>query len=187
LPFFFRLGWLAPWGWGRASLGRGTRAALVLGGLAVGLAVLVSMWFDYKRVERMSYADTLTATSPARPTFWFRDIANATYAAKVPLARATAPQVLEMHMRALHLLPTPQLLRRTATLLAMTGQDDEAMRIVDRLHYYYNMDMRAEIATLTRDCRALSAQDKPLQFCREIERRNVGLNQGKVSRAVDDE
>ncbi len=167
LPFCFLLGWLDPGAWrmpagiSRVMQWRGWPVAWLL----AGGVVLGSIWLDYQRAEAVTYAAAPTETMPSRPRLWFRDVAEQRYTTRMPLSHANAERALERHITALHVLPTPALIRRTALLTAMPGDTAGAMQLVDLLRFYYNVNMVSERQQVAKLCATLPETDRPRSFC----------------------
>ncbi|WP_130391260.1 PglL family O-oligosaccharyltransferase [Cupriavidus agavae] len=164
LPFCFMLAWLDPSGFGR----RLPRGAAGLAGVVFVVAagfVLAGMWQDYKRVEAREYASDAQRDSLPMPRQWFRQHAASDAAERAAITYGDARTLLPAHMAALHLLPTPTMIRRTAWLLALTGEQVRARLWMERLRYYYQGDEAAQLAALVHDCEAVASSHRPREFC----------------------
>lgn len=171
LPFCFLLAWLEPTGIG----GRWPRSATTLVCVvfvAVSAAVLTTLWQDYKRVEAREYASEERRDALPLPRYWFRQHAASDIAEHMTITPGSAASLLPAHVDALHLLPTPNLIRRTAWLLALTGEQARARLWMERLRYYYQGDEAAQIAALSRDCDAVAADRRPREFCAWVRMRD---------------
>lgn len=169
--FCFLLGWLEPGGWtlhgrfARVGVRRGASLAFATACALGGGLVLMAVLLDYKRAEDVSRAAVFNPTEPPRPRFWFRDVAEHRQTARMPLMRANAVDALARHQRALHVLPTPTLIQRTALLTAMQGDIATAQRMVDDLQYYYWINPANERLQLARLCATLPAKERPHPYC----------------------
>lgn len=164
LPFCFLLGFLEPAGLGRLW----PRAAVRLGVLvsvAVAAFVLATMWQDYRRIEAREYASDEHRDSLPMPRLWFRQHAASEVTERVAITPDNAAGLLPAHIAALHLLPTPTLIRRSAWLLALTGEQARAQLWMERLRYYFQGDEPAQFTALVRDCEAVAADRRPREFC----------------------
>ncbi|WP_343655074.1 Wzy polymerase domain-containing protein [Cupriavidus sp.] len=164
LPFCFLLAWLEPSGLGRPWPRAGAMLAS-LAFVAVSAVALVTLWQDYKRVEAREYASEAHRDALPMPRFWFRQHAASDVAEHTTITPDSAAGLLPAHIDALHLLPTPNLIRRSAWLLALTGEQDRARLWMERLRYYYQGDEAAQFGVLSRDCDALGADSRPREFC----------------------
>lgn len=171
LPFCLLLAWLDPAGLlpGRPTATAGMPPPLrgLLAGLvaAVSVAALATLWQDYRRVEAREYATRDRLDALPLPRFWFRAHASAHRAEMADLAPANAGFWLPRHLAAVHLLPTPAMIARSAWLLALTGREDQARLWMERLHYYYLGDEAAQFAMVARLCDAQAADERPADFC----------------------
>lgn len=164
LPFCFLLAWLEPAGLGRAW----PRAATILATLAFVVAsvfVLTTLWQDYRRVEAREYAAEERRDALPMPSHWFRQHAASDAAEHATITPGNAASLLPAHVAAVHLLPTPTLIRRSAWLLALTGEQARARLWMERLRYYYQGDEAAQFAALSQDCDAVAADHRPREFC----------------------
>ncbi|AZG12492.1 PglL family O-oligosaccharyltransferase [Cupriavidus pauculus] len=164
LPFCFLLAWLEPAGVGR-PWPRGVATVACVAFVIVSAGVLATLWQDYKRVEAREYASDEHRVSLPLPRFWFRQHAAADIAEHTTITPDSAASLLPAHLDALHLLPTPNLIRRSAWLLALTGDQARARLLMERLRFYYQGDEAAQFAALSRDCEALGADRRPRDFC----------------------
>ncbi|WP_404993496.1 Wzy polymerase domain-containing protein [Cupriavidus pauculus] len=164
LPFCFLLAWLEPSGFGRA-LPRPVLAALGVVFVATASAVLVTQWQDYRRVEAREYASDEHRDSLPMPRYWFRAHAESDAAEHVIITATNAASLLPAHVSALHLLPTPTLIRRSAWLLALTGESSRARLWMERLAFYYQGDESVQFNALVQDCDAMDAAHRPKDFC----------------------
>lgn len=164
LPFCFLLAWLEPSGVGK----RWPRFAVTVVGVvfvAGSAVVLATLWQDYKRVEVREYAGDEHRAALPMPRYWFRQHAASDVAEHTTITPGSAAGLLPNHIAALHLLPTPTLIRRSAWLLALTGEQERARLWMERLRYYYQGDEATQFDALARDCDALSADRRPREFC----------------------
>ncbi|WP_454720125.1 MULTISPECIES: Wzy polymerase domain-containing protein [Cupriavidus] len=165
LPFCFMLGWLEPSGFGRL---RAPRVAAVLAGLVfagVSAAVLATMWLDFRRAEAREYAHAERRAALPMPQRWFRRAAESDAAEDAVITPANAAQLLPPHIAAVHLLPTPTLIARTAWLFALTGDPGQGRAWLERLHFYYAGDEARQFAEVARACAGVDAAARPRDFC----------------------
>jgi hypothetical protein len=128
-------------------------------------AVLVTMWQDYRRVEAREYTNIQRSAALPMPPLWFRQYAAADVAERAVITPANAAQLLPGYIAAVHLLPTPTMIARTAWLLALTGDPVQGRQWLQRLHYYYAGDEAAQYAMLDRACRQVADDKRPRAFC----------------------
>lgn len=164
LPFCFLLAWLEPSGFGK-RLPRAVPAMACVMFIVVSAFLLVTLWQDYKRVEAREYAHEEKRDSLPMPKLWFRQHAASDSVEHARITPDNAASLLPAHMAALHLLPTPNLIGRTAWLLALTGDQAKARQWVERLPYYFQGDEATVFEMLSRDCDALGADRRPREFC----------------------
>lgn len=169
LPFCLLLAWLDPAGLlpgprrvGMPWLARGVAAVLVV---AASVGALVTLWQDYRRVEARQYAGRDRFDALPLPRFWFRAHASAHRAEMAEPTAANAGYWLPRHVAAVHLLPTPSMIARSAWLLALTGREQQARLWMERLRYYYFGDEAAQFAILVRNCEAQAVAGRPAEFC----------------------
>lgn len=165
LPFCFLLGWLEPSGFGPARLPRALTAVAALAFVVATAGVLATLWQDYRRVEAREYATNGRRDALPVPAFWFRQHLHADQAERAVITAANARQQLPAHVAAVHLLPTPTMISRTAWLFALTGDPAQGRAWMERLRYYYAGDEAAQLASLDRDCAAVAAATRPRSFC----------------------
>ncbi len=168
LPFCFMLGWLEPGGFGRWRLPRWLSLGLLAGFAAVSAIVLVTMWQDYRRAEAREYAPRERRATLPMPAYWFRQYASADVAERAVITPANAAELLPSHIAAVHLLPTPTMIARTAWLMALTGDGAQGRAWLERLRYYYLGDEPAQYATLDQACREVADAARPREFCRWV-------------------
>lgn len=174
LPFCFMLGWLEPSGFCRM---RAPRWLAVLAGVAfigVAAALLATMWQDYRRAEAREYARAERRAALPMPRFWFRQAAAAEAAEDATITPENAAQLLPPHIAALHLLPTPTLIARTAWLLALSGDPVQGRAWLERLHFYYLGDEANQFADLAHACAEVDPVARPRDFCDWIRARSKG-------------
>ena len=164
LPFCFLIAWLEPAGFGK-RVPRGVATLATLGFVALSAVVLATLWQDYKRVEAREYASDEHRDALPTPRYWFRQHAASDVVEHTIITPDAAARLLPGHIEALHLLPTPTLIRRSAWLLALTGEQERARLWMERLRYYYQGDEAAQLGALSRDCDALGADHRPREFC----------------------
>ncbi|PZX30493.1 putative lipopolysaccharide biosynthesis protein [Cupriavidus phytorum] len=165
LPFCFMLGWLEPSGFGRWRLPLPLARGLVLAFVAVAAVVLGTMWQDYRRAEAREYASSEGRQALPMPRFWFRQHAQADAAGQAAITPENAAALLPVHIAAVHLLPTPTMIARTAWLLALTGDAAQGRQWMERLRWYYLGDEATQYATIAQACRGVTADQRPQAFC----------------------
>ncbi|KUE86153.1 ligase [Cupriavidus necator] len=165
LPFCFMLGWLEPSGFGRWRVPMPVARGLALAFVVVAVAVLATMWQDYRRAEAREYASSEGRNALPMPRFWFRQHAQADAAGLATITPANAAELLPAHIAAVHLLPTPTMIARTAWLLALTGDPAQGRQWMERLRWYYLGDEVAQYAELAKACRDLTPDERPQAFC----------------------
>lgn len=168
LPFCFMLGWLEPSGFGRWHMPRWLSLGLLAGFAAVSAIVLATMWQDYRRAEAREYASRERRATLPMPAYWFRQYASADVAERAIITPANAAQLLPSHIAAVHLLPTPTMIARTAWLMALTGDPAQGRAWLERLRFYYAGDEPAQYAALDQACRDVDDAARPREFCRWI-------------------
>ncbi|WP_115662968.1 PglL family O-oligosaccharyltransferase [Cupriavidus taiwanensis] len=165
LPFCFMLGWLEPSGFGRWRVPLPVARGLALALVAVAAVVLGTMWQDYRRAEAREYASSEGREALPMPRFWFRQHAQADAAGQAAITPENAASLLPAHVAAVHLLPTPAMIARTAWLLALTGDAAQGRQWMERLRWYYLGDEAAQYATIAQACRGVKADARPQAFC----------------------
>ncbi|MBB3013726.1 O-antigen ligase [Cupriavidus alkaliphilus] len=165
LPFCFMLGWLEPSGFGRWRVPLPVARGLALVLVAVAAVVLGTMWQDYRRAEAREYASSEGRQALPMPRFWFRQHAQADAAGQAAITPENAAALLPAHVAAVHLLPTPAMIARTAWLLALTGDAAQGRLWMERLRWYYLGDEAAQYATIAQACRGVKADQRPQAFC----------------------
>ncbi|WP_265919332.1 PglL family O-oligosaccharyltransferase [Cupriavidus nantongensis] len=165
LPFCFMLGWLEPSSFGRWRLPLPVARGLALAFVAVAAVVLGTMWQDYRRAEAREYASSEGRQALPMPRFWFRQHAQADAAGQAAITPENAAALLPAHVAAVHLLPTPAMIARTAWLLALTGDAALGRQWMERLRWYYMGDEAAQYATIAQACRGVTADQRPQAFC----------------------
>ncbi|SOY54774.1 PglL family O-oligosaccharyltransferase [Cupriavidus taiwanensis] len=165
LPFCFMLGWLEPSGFGRWRVPLPVARGLALAFVAVAAVVLGTMWQDYRRAEARQYASNEGREALPMPRFWFRQHARADAAGQAAITPENAAALLPQHVAAVHLLPTPAMIARTAWLLALTGDAAQGRQWMERLRWYYLGDEAAQYATIAQACRGVKADQRPQAFC----------------------
>ncbi|MDQ0143669.1 PglL family O-oligosaccharyltransferase [Cupriavidus necator] len=165
LPFCFMLGWLEPSGFGRWRMPLPVARGLALAFVAVAAVVLGTMWQDYRRAEAREYASSEGREALPMPRFWFRQHAQADAAGEATITPENAAALLPAHVAAVHLLPTPTMIARTAWLLALTGEPAQGRQWMERLRWYYLGDEPAQYAAIAQACRDVKADERPQAFC----------------------
>ncbi|QOT77124.1 PglL family O-oligosaccharyltransferase [Cupriavidus basilensis] len=165
LPFCFMLGWLEPSGFGRLRVPRGFAVLAGLAFAGVAAAILTTMWQDYRRAEAREYARAERRAALPMPNFWFRQAAASDAIEEARITPENAAQLLGAHIAAVHLLPTPTLISRTAWLMALTGDPVQARAWLERLRFYFAGDEANQFAELARACAEVDAAARPRDFC----------------------
>ncbi|MCY1216114.1 hypothetical protein D9M68_402240 [compost metagenome] len=166
LPFCFMLGWLEPSGFGRWRVPMPVARGLAIAFVVVAVAVLATMWLDYRRAEAREYASSEDRRNALpMPRVWFRQHALADAAGQATITPANAAELLPAHIAAVHLLPTPTMIARTAWLLALTGDPAQGRQWMERLRWYYLGDEVAQYAEIAKACRDLTPDERPQAFC----------------------
>lgn len=172
LPFCFMLGWLEPSGFGQWRMPRRVSMSLVAAFVAISATVLVTMWQDYHRVEAREYAGAERRDTLPLPRFWFRQHAEADIAERAVITPDNAASLLPAHIAAVHLLPTPTMIARTAWLLALTGDPAQGRAWLERLRYYYAGDEAAQYAFIAQACHDVADDVRPKAFCDWVRRQS---------------
>jgi hypothetical protein len=157
---------------------------VVLGGCVViiGMALLIQMWRDYQRVEAMYYGNATYSYENNPPLWFFRAYANYGYSGVLPLKQNTpsaTADLLARHEAAIHLMPQPGLVRRTALLYAMVGETEKAVHLILPMRFYFETSLLKEAKVLKGLCNDLAVADRPVEFCQQAERWAAGLDQPK--------
>ncbi|WP_354684953.1 Wzy polymerase domain-containing protein [Cupriavidus necator] len=177
LPFCFLLGWLEPAGFGQWRVPVSVARGLAIAFAVVASAVLASMWQDYRRAEAREYASSAGRQALPMPRFWFRQHAQADAAGQATITPQNAAQLLPAHIAAVHLLPTPTMIARTAWLLALTGDAAQGRRWMERLRWYYLGDEVAQYAAIAQACGELKPDERPQAFCAWVADRSRRLSE----------
>lgn len=115
---------------GRIALG--LQLAVVLG----GLAALAPIYRDYARAEVLYYGAHPAEEYRAAPSVLFGAWGEYGMATLLPIDSNDLQTKLDMHAKALALLPGETVLRRYAALLALDGKQDQAFDTVERLKIF---------------------------------------------------
>ena len=174
LPFCFMLGWLEPSGFGRVRTPRWLAVLAVGAFIGATTVILATMWQDYRRAEAREYARDEHRKALPMPHFWFRQAAAADATEDARITPENAAQLLAPHIAAVHLLPTPTLIARTAWLLALSGDPVQGRAWLERLHFYFAGDEANQFAELARFCAEVDAAARPRDFCDWVKARNKG-------------
>ena len=174
LPFCFMLGWLEPSGFGRVRTPRWLAVLAVGAFIGATTVILATMWQDYRRAEAREYARDEHRKALPMPHFWFRQAAAADATEDARITPENAAQLLAPHIAAVHLLPTPTLIARTAWLLALSGDPVQGRAWLERLHFYFAGDEASQFAELARFCAEVDAAARPRDFCDWVKARNKG-------------
>jgi O-antigen ligase len=165
LPFCFMLGWLEPSGFGQWRVPRAAARFALIAFVVISGWILVTMWQDYRRTEAREYASVERNKTLPMPRFWFRPHAQANRAEQAVLTADNAAQWLPSHIAAVHLLPTPTMIARTAWLFALTGQPEEGRLWLERLRFYYAGDEAAQFRMVAKACQDVEPTRRPVVFC----------------------
>jgi len=177
LPFCFLIAWLEPSGLLRWQPSRGLRRLAAAVFVVAAGAVLTTTWQDYRRLEAREYAGSAKRDALPLPRIWFRTQAGAERAELARITPANAAQLLPAHIAAVHLLPTPEMIARTAWLLALTGDEARARTWLLRLRFYYAGDEAAQFGTVNKACTGVRAEDRPHAFCDWARRKGATLQE----------
>jgi hypothetical protein len=142
--------------------------------IGVAAALLATMWQDYRRAEAREYARAERRAALPMPRFWFRQAAAAAAAEDARITPENAAQLLAPHIAAVHLLPTPTLIARTAWLLALNGDPVQGRAWLERLHFYYAGDEVNQFADLAHACGEVNPVARPGDFCDWVGARSKG-------------
>lgn len=115
---------------GRFALG--LQLAVVLG----GFAALVPIYRDYARAEVLYYGAHPAEEYRAAPSVLFGAWGEYGLATLLPIDSNDLQTKIDMHAKALALLPGETVLRRYAALLALDGKQDQALDTVERLKIF---------------------------------------------------
>ncbi|AGW88926.1 ligase [Ralstonia pickettii DTP0602] len=177
LPFCFLLGWLEPSGFGHWRMPVPLARGLTLAFAVVAVTVLATMWQDYRRAEAREYATGAARNALPMPRFWFRQHAQADAAGQAVITPDNAAELLPAHIAAVHLLPTPTMISRTAWLLALTGDPAQGRLWMERLRWYYLGDEVAQYAAIAQACREVKPEQRPQAFCAWVSDRSRRLSE----------
>jgi O-antigen ligase len=134
LPAAFFIGLLEPAG-ARFVPPVASRVAYVLL-LVIGLGALVPVLLDYRHAEVLYYGDAPERQYRADPAIAFKPWGDYGLATLLPLDPNDLPEKIDMHERAMDLLPGDVVLRRQAILLVLAGREAEALDTVARMKVY---------------------------------------------------
>ena len=115
---------------GRFALG--LQLAVVLG----GFAALAPIYRDYARAEVLYYGAHPAEEYRAAPSVLFGAWGEYGLATLLPIDSNDLQTKIDMHAKALALLPGETVLRRYAALLALDGKQDQALDTVERLKIF---------------------------------------------------
>ncbi|RDU99730.1 PglL family O-oligosaccharyltransferase [Trinickia dinghuensis] len=115
---------------GRFALG--LQLLIVLG----GFAALHPIYRDYARAEVLYYGAHPAEEYKADPSVLFGSWGEYGMATLLPIDGNDLPMKLDMHAKALALLPGETVLRRYAALQALDGKEDQAFDTVERLKIF---------------------------------------------------
>jgi O-antigen ligase len=186
LPLCFMLGWLEPSGFGRWRLSRAMTTTLPTVFLVGAVAILGTMWQDYRRIELRSDSMGQDGRALPMPAFWFWQYGYATeadYTEPPPgLTREAAQEQLPVQLAATHLLPSPSRIARTAWYLALAGDPATAEAWLARLPIYVVGEQPRQLARLAQRCASALPAQRPGAFCDWIAaqqaNRSTTLHQG---------
>jgi O-antigen ligase len=159
---------------GRFALG--LQFAVVLG----GFAALMPIYRDYARAEVLYYGAHPAEEYRAAPSVLFGAWGEYGMATLLPIDSQDLQTKLDMHAKALALLPGETVLRRYAVLLALDGKQDQAFDTVERLKIFALVlhDWPAQLSALYELC---DDQPKLVPFKAELVKRY-----GAAPKAADD-
>ncbi len=149
---------------GRVALG--LQFAVVLG----GCAALLPIHRDYARAEVLYYGAHPAEEYRAAPSVLFGAWGEYGMATLLPIDSQDLQAKLDMHAKALALLPGETVLRRYAALLALDGKQDQAFDTVERLKVFARVlhDWPAQLSALYELC---DDEPKLAQFKAELVKR----------------
>ncbi|XQM36635.1 hypothetical protein DFLDMN_003445 [Cupriavidus sp. H19C3] len=133
--------------------------------------VLGTTSLDYQATELSAGTYSKEVIGPPEPLIWFRPYAQARRTETKTITTANAAQLLPEHVAALHVLPTQNMVTRTAWLMALTGNVDGAKAWLERLPYYYWSDPHGVYMTVGKACNTTSPAAISRDFCHWIEDR----------------
>ena len=134
LPAAFFIGLLEPTG-GRFAPAAASRVAYGLL-LVLGFGALIPVLLDYRHAEVLYYGDAPERQYRADPAIAFKPWGDYGLATLLSLDSTDLPTKLEMHERAMDLLPGDVVLRRQAVLLVLAGREADALDTVKRIKVY---------------------------------------------------
>jgi hypothetical protein len=134
LPAAFFIGLLEPAG-ARFVAPAASRVAYVVL-LVVGLGALVPVMLDYRHAEVLYYGEAPERQYRADPAVAFKPWGDYGLATLLSIDRNDLPEKIEMHERAMDLLPGDVVLRRQAILLVLAGREADALDTVKRMKVY---------------------------------------------------
>ena len=160
---------------GRFALG--LQIAVVLG----GFAALMPIYRDYARAEVLYYGAHPADEYRAAPSVLFGAWGEYGMATLLPIDSQGLQTKLDMHAKALALLPGETVLRRYAALLALDGKQDQALDTVERLKIFAEVlhDWPAQLSALYGLC---DDEPKLAPFKAELAKRY-----GPAPKAAEDE
>lgn len=104
--------------------------------IVLGLGALYPVLADYRRAEVLYYGDSPEKQYRAAPSDIFQPWGDYGLATLLSLNKTDLDAKIDMHRRAMDLLPGEVVLRRQAALLVLAGREDEALDTVKRLKVY---------------------------------------------------
>ncbi|CAM2141038.1 Polymerase [Pararobbsia alpina] len=104
--------------------------------LVAGLGAMYPVLSDYWRAEVLYYGESPEKQYRAAPSEIFQPWGDYGLATLLSLNKADLQTKLDMHRKAMDLLPGEVVLRREAALLVLAGREDEALDTVKRMKVY---------------------------------------------------
>ncbi|HTJ92393.1 MAG TPA: Wzy polymerase domain-containing protein [Pararobbsia sp.] len=102
----------------------------------VGLGALYPVMADYWRAEVLYYGESPEKQYRAAPSDIFQPWGDYGLATLLSLNKTDLQTKLDMHRKAMDLLPGEVVLRRQAALLVLAGKEDEALDTIRRMKVY---------------------------------------------------
>jgi hypothetical protein len=104
--------------------------------VVIGIGALYPVLADYWRAEVLYYGDYPEKQYRAAPSEFFQPWGDYGLATLLALDKNDLQTKLDMHRKAMALLPGEVVLRREAALLVLDGREDEALDAVKRMKVY---------------------------------------------------
>jgi O-antigen ligase len=184
LPAAFFIGLLEPAG-ARFVPPAGSRIAYVLL-LVFGLGALVPIMLDYRHAEVLYYGESPERQYRADPAVAFKPWGDYGLATLLSMDGNNLPEKIEMHERAMDLLPGDVVLRRQAILLVLAGREAEALDTVARMKVYAEGvdNWPSTLGALYQLC---DQQGAPLAHFKSEVIKRYGVSAAAAAAAEDDE